>query len=84
MSDREDLLEELSRGQDNVRYSKLETLLKLYGFEARTSRSGTSHVVFTHPDMQHHLAIKKKRNQVKGVYVKMALKAIRQLEEGDL
>lgn len=75
MSRMEKLLEKIRNNPKDVPYEDLDKLLRWAGFTRRIQRSGTSHFFFSKPGCPSLLTIPKK-NPLKEVYVKLALKFI--------
>lgn len=60
----------------DVRYDEVDKLLRYFGFECRQPSGGSSHYIYTHPDLKDFQASIKKSNPMKAVYVRNAVKAV--------
>ena len=74
-------LERFRQNPKNVRYGELESVLLYLGFEKR--RGGGSHAVFSYPGCE-PLTIPIKKPFLKQAYVRLALRAIDELNLMDI
>jgi len=81
MSQIEKLLKSLEENPKHVAFTDLDKILKHFGFERREPKSGSSHVTYSHPLLAEILTIPHCDKHVKPVYVKKALRLIKQLKD---
>lgn len=83
MKKTEKLLIKIENNPKNVRFEEIEQVFLSKGFEERQARRGSSHYIFYHKELERIVTIPKphKSKNVKPVYIKKALTAIRILEE---
>ncbi len=76
------LLEDLKRRKNNVRFKELEKILLQLGFTVRRSKKGTSHRVFSHPRLIQNIVLVShgKNDSVKLYQVNDVIKALQELE----
>lgn len=65
----------------NVKFEKLDTLLRQHGFICRQPSGGSSHYNYYHPELPDVLTIPYAR-PIKAIYVKKAIAAIEKIREG--
>ncbi|EGD52323.1 HicA toxin of toxin-antitoxin [Thermoanaerobacter thermohydrosulfuricus] len=80
MSQIKKLYKKIKENPKNVRFEEIDKILKYFGFEAREPGSGSSHITYSHADLEDILTIPKGRPHIKAVYVKKALKLIELLD----
>ena len=78
--DREKLKAKIAGNPKHVRFEELDRLLRLYGFEPRIPKRGTSHVIYKHGALL--ISVPKHRPHLKENYVREALKLI-EVEESE-
>ncbi len=83
MKTREESVNDLRRRKHNVRFKELEKILLSIGFEERRSKKGTSHHVFSHPELsQSVVLVTHGKNDVVAFYqVNEVIDALLELEE---
>lgn len=74
------LYDKMVRNPKDIDFEELDKLLKRYGFNCRQPRKGSSHYTYYHLNLDEILTVPKER-PVKAVYVKIALEAIKKLED---
>ena len=76
------LIDNIVNNPKDVRFEDIDKVLKYYGFECRSSKSGSSHYTYFHVSLPDILTIPKDR-PIKAVYVKKAISAIQRLDRGE-
>ena len=74
-------LRALKRRRNNVSASELDAMLRRAGFTSR--QRGTSHRVYTHPQLVRILSIPQRARTVRAPYVDQTVKAIREVTGED-
>ncbi len=72
-------LRALKRRRNNVSAAELDVLLRRAGFTSR--QRGTSHKVYTHPDLVRILSIPQRPGAVRAPYVDQTVKAIQEVTD---
>ncbi|MCX6137231.1 MAG: type II toxin-antitoxin system HicA family toxin [Ignavibacteriales bacterium] len=77
--------ESLKRRKNNVHFKELEKVLLQFGFELRRSKRGTSHRVFSHPQLTQNIVLVShgKNDIVKFYLVNDVIKALQELDDNN-
>ena len=79
MSRIEKLFEKMEKNPKNIKHEELDKILKNFGFGVRQPKSGSSHVTYFHPQLADILTVPKDKPFIKEIYVKKALKMIKNI-----
>lgn len=83
MAKKDKRLQHIFQNPKNVRFSNLDAILTEYGYEQRQSGKGSSHFVYSHPDIDILIVlVSHGRNDILPEYqVKKAIKSLKRLLE---
>lgn len=84
MSQIEKLYKKINRKPtpSDILFDEVDRLLKAYGFVQRQPSGGSSHYIYSHPELSnYYLTIAKHGNKIKTGYVRATIEAIERVRE---